>query len=425
MYRPLGKKFFLILIIFLMMISGCSSIMDNLPVPPDMFVKLELNGPYDKEIPQEFIKQLKNTSLVSDWAIPYIFVSIGMHFDSSCDELRAIHFFDRAITEFRRRRDSTGEGTALNHKIVTLCKFGKIKDAFDAISDAEKNRPDAFVYHSYGHYYLMNGNYNKSLDYFRKSLQANEDFHNDFNLMILRRNSELECGMALILADCFPAMSPKIKLLDFDEAFSKEIRKNADESIVHLNQVVILNNEIRQTKIAKFIPENVFQVMESDAYNFLGLSSGIKGNIPESLNYLETARKLSVKANYLIGEIESIFFRNQLYLLGKNIPEGQKAARELNEIADKYQLPFYQIWAKFILFRYCLGDGDSSQAIRLLKDAIAVIESRRSELVIDTLKDTYMLNSQLLYDALIEILAAEGDYKGALAIAERANQEYS
>jgi len=68
---------------------------------------------------------------------------------------------------------------------------------------------------------------------------------------MLRRDSELECGIAVILADYFPAMSQKFSLLDFDEVLYKAIRKNVDEGIFHLNQVIILNNEIRKTKIGK------------------------------------------------------------------------------------------------------------------------------------------------------------------------------
>jgi tetratricopeptide (TPR) repeat protein len=203
-----------------------------------MFVKIELKGPYDKEMPEKFVNQLKGASFTSDWAIPYIFMSVGMHFESAGDEIRAVHFFDRAITECRRRYDTTGEGTALSRKIFVLYEFGKIQDAYNTIAEAEKNWPkaplNAFVYHNYGHYYLMNGDYNKALDYFRKSFQSNADFRNDFNLLMLRRDSELEYGIAVILADYFPAMSKKFSLLDFDEALYKTIRKNVDEGISHL-----------------------------------------------------------------------------------------------------------------------------------------------------------------------------------------------
>ncbi len=420
------NKLVLILTIGLLIgIYGCGGMMGKTTLaPPDMLVKIKLQGPYDHEIPENFINQLKGASLVSDWAIPYLFVSVGMHFESSGDEMRAIHFFDRAILEFRRRKDTTGEGTALSRKIFALYEFGKIQDAYNTIKEAEKNWPNAplnaFVYHNYGHYYLMNGDYNKALDYFGKSFQSNKNFRNDYNLLMLRRDSELEYGIAIILADYYPALSKKYSLLDFDDALYNVIRQNVDEGIAHLQQVVILNKEIRKTRIGKFTPENVFQVMEANVYNFLGLSYGIKGQLSAALKHLETSLQLARKANFRIGEIDSIFFRNQIYLLEKNITEGQKAARELNEIADKYHLPFYQIWAKFILSRYYLGFGDSPRAIGLLKDAITIMEQQRSGLIIDALKETYMFNRQVLYESLIELLAKDGDYKGAFEAAERA-----
>ncbi|PKN77361.1 MAG: hypothetical protein CVU52_00825 [Deltaproteobacteria bacterium HGW-Deltaproteobacteria-10] len=425
MYRIILPRFVLILAIFFLSgIYGCGGMMENLMAPPDFMVKIELKGPYDHEIPENFIKQLKGASLASDWAIPFIFINIGMHFESSGDEVRAIHFFDRAITEFRLRKNAAGEGTALNRKIFVLYAFGKMQDAYAAIKEAEKTWPNAplnaFVYHNYGHYYLMNGDYQKALDYFRKSFQSNENFRSDFNLLMLRRDSELEYGIAVILADYFPAMSKKFSLLDFDEALYKAIRKNVDEGISHLQQVIILNKEIKKTRIGKFTPENIFQIMESNVYNFLGLSYGIKGQLPQALKHLETSVQLARTANFRIGEVDNIFFHNQIFLLEKNITEGQKAALKLNEIADKYNLPFYQIWAKFILSRYYLGFGDTPQAISLLKDALSIMEKQRSDLVIDTLKETYMFHRQGLYEALIELLAKEGDYKGAFEIAERA-----
>jgi CHAT domain-containing protein len=422
------KKIILVFFILILLgISGCSSVMQSMSTPPSALVKIELKGPYDGDIPEKFILQLKNASFKSEWAIPYVFISVGKHFESSGDEIRALHFFDRAIAEFRKLEDTTGEGTALNRKVSALYEFGKRQDAFNAIREAERNWShaplNAFIYHNYGHYYLMNGDSRKALDYFRKSFQFNADFRDDFNLLMLRRDSELEYGIAVILADYYSAASGKFALLDFDAALYSAIRQNVDEGIDHLKQVILLNKEIRKTKIGKFTPESAFQLMESNVYNFLGLSYGIKGRFPEALKYLETSAQLAQKANFRIGEVESIFFRNHVYLLGKKIAEGQKAARELNEIADRYHLPFYQIWAKFILSRYSVGFGDSLRAINLLRDAIAIMEKQRSELIIDTLKETYMFNRQLLYEDLIELLAKEGDYKGAFETAERAKSK--
>ncbi len=420
----LRKSALIVTLLFLIGISGCGGMMENMPSPPDMLVKIELKGPYDADMPEKFIAQLKGASIASEWAIPYIFISIGMHYESLGDEIRTIHFFDRAITEFRKLKNLTGEGSATNRKIFALYEFGKMQEAFNAIKEAEKNWPsaplNAFVFHNYGHYYLMNGDNHKAIEYFRKSFNANQNYHADFNLLMLRRDSELECGIATVLADFIPAMTKKYNLLDLDEAFYQAARKNVDEGISHLSQVIVLNNEIRKTKIGKFTPEIVFQIMESNVYNFLGLSYGIKGLFPDALKNLDTSVQLAKRADFRVGEVDSLFFRSLVYLLQKNITEGKKVTLQLNEITDKYNLPFYQISAKFILSRYYLGFGDTPKAIGMLKEAIAIMEKQRSELVIDVLKETYMFNRQMLYDALIELLAKEGDYKGAFETAERA-----
>ncbi|HCX90691.1 MAG TPA: hypothetical protein DHT43_09315 [Deltaproteobacteria bacterium] len=92
----------------------------------------------------------------------------------------------------------------------------------------------------------------------------------------------------------------------------------------------------------------------------------------------------------------------------------------MNEMGDKYHLPFYQIWAKYILSRYFLGFGNSQKAIEVLKEAAAIIEQQRSTLIIDKLKETYLFNRQVIYESLIYILSREGDFKGAMEMAERA-----
>ena len=418
------KNISIFLIFFLLGIFGCGGVRGYLPAPPDLITRIEIKDIYDGDIPKKLVKQLKWASITSDWAIPYIFMNVALHFESVGDELRAVHFFDRAIIEVRKRKDAYGEGTITNQKVLALCNFGKMQNAYNIIKEAEKNWSNAplnaFVFQSYGHYYLMSGDYGKALKYFRQSFDSNRSFHDNFNLLMLRRDSEMEYGMAVILADYIPAISPKLSLLDFDEAFYKEIRKNVDEGISHLNQVMILNKEIRKTKINRFIPDIVFQTFESNVYNFLGLAYGIKGQFPEAINNFNTSAKLSGKIYFPIGEINSMFFRNQVQLLGKNITEGQKTARQLNELADQYHLPFYQIWAKLILSRYYSKYGNTSQAIDLLKNAITVMETQHAELAIDMFKENVLFNRQEIYEELIELLIEEGDNNGALETAESA-----
>jgi uncharacterized protein YceK len=89
-YSSINKITTIILISVLFGISGCGSILGNIPAPPKLMVNIELKDTYDKDIPTKFVKQLKCASLISDWATPYIFINVGQHFESAGDEQRLI-----------------------------------------------------------------------------------------------------------------------------------------------------------------------------------------------------------------------------------------------------------------------------------------------------------------------------------------------
>lgn len=422
--RFLKTRRIISLSVWIFFASGCAGIIDYLPAPPELMVEIKLDGPYDKEIPEKYSDQLKRASIAADWAVPYIFMIIGVHFESVGDADRSLHFFDRSIEEFRNRKDLYGEGSATNRKVFVLNEFGRNQQAFDLIKEREnawKRLPmSAFVSHNYGHYFLMNGDYEKASEFFRKALDANLNYRDDFNFMMLRRDTELGLGISIILADYVPQMSKKYSLLEVDQVMMDSVRKNIDEGITHLYQVLALNKHIKRTKIGRFTPEFIFQIMESNIYNFLGLASGIKAKWQESYKHLAMSSEISRNAGYRIGETDSLFFLNQMYLLEKNVTEGQKAAERFNVMADRYHFPFYQVWAKYILSRYYIDFGNTVKAINILKEAVAIIEGQRSTLVMDILKETYLYNRQVVYESLVELLAREGDYKGALEMAERA-----
>ncbi len=426
-YSVKNKIISTFLILFLIGISGCGSILGNIPAPPNLIVSIELKDTYDKDIPAKFVKQLKWASLISDWAIPYIFINVGQHFESAGDEQRAFYFYDRAIVEVQKRKDAYGEGTAASRKILAFYKFGKGQDAYNAIKEMERQWTKAplnsFVFQNYGHYCLINGDYERAMEYFRQSFESNQNYQDNFNLLMMRRDSELEYGIAVILADYYKVMSRKLNLNVFDEAQYKLIVKNIDEGISHLNKVIALDKEVKKTKIDRFTSNTVFQIIESKAYIFLALAYGIKGQYTEAIRKIDTSGKLAEKAGFKVGEINNILFRSQLYLLDKNISAAEKSAIQLNEIADKYHLSFYRIWAKFIQSICYQELGNAAKAIILLKDVIVLMEKQQEELVIEILKDTYIYNPRLFYEALMEQLAKEGDHKGALETAERAKTQ--
>lgn len=404
--------------------GGCAGVAKVMPAPPSFLVKIELNGPYDRDIPPNLAKQLKGASLAADWGIPYLFMSVALHFESAGDEVRTLHFLDRAISEFQARKNAEGEGSAVNRKVFALYEFGRVREAYDFIRQKEnewKTAPlSAFVAHNFGHYHLMNGDYEKALSFFTQSLAVNASGRENFDLLMLRRDSELESGIATILAGYVPRMSRQYSLLELDQAALDSMRVRLDEGVAHLNRVAPLNAALAKTKPGAFTPAEVLRIMEVNTANFLGLAAAIKGEWEKAFAHLAASSRVAQEDGYRVGEIDSLFFLNQVYLLKKDITEGMKAAKRLNELADRYRLPFYQIWAKFILSRYYSGFGDAPGAVAVLKEAAAVIEKQRATIVIDQLKETYFFNRQVVFEALVETLAREGDFSSALDFAQRA-----
>jgi CHAT domain-containing protein len=408
----------------LMGLGGCANMMETMPTPPAFSVSVKLNGPYDADIPTREANQIKSASLMLDWAVPYIFIRVASHFESVGDEGRSIHFFNRAIDEFRKRNNLLGEGSAVSRKISALIRFGNLQTAcltLKELGEKSSNAPfKAFVFYNYGYYHLKNGDYAEAREYFAQALAANLNYSADPDLMALKRDTELMYGVTLILADYFPAVSSRLGLADFDEEFYRDIRRNISEGLSHLEQVPALNNNIVNTKIHLYFPEIVPSSMECDVHNLLGLAYGIAGKTPDAVKNLETAGNLARKTDYHLGEADSIFFLNQVYLLNKNRSEGIQAVRVLAEIADRYQLASYSIWANMILAHYNKGVGDIDRTMDAMNKALRLMEENISWLSHDAdFRGIGLFQRQAIYEALLDLCAGKSDEKGAFKTAER------
>jgi CHAT domain-containing protein len=122
-----------------------------------------------------------------------------------------------------------------------------------------------------------------------------------------------------------------------------------------------------------------------------------------------------------LGEADSIFFLNQIYLLDKNRLEGIKAAQDLAGIADQYQLVSYSIWAKMIIAHQYKGSGDIDQTIASMNEALTLMEKNFTWLSDNAdFRGIAFFKRQALYEALLDLQAGKGDERAAFKTAERA-----
>lgn len=403
---------------------GCVNMMEAIPTPPAFLAPVQLNGPYDADIPTRETNQIKRASLVQNGAVPYIFISVGAHFESEGDSVRSIHFFNRAIEEFRKRNNAFGEGTAFSRKIAALERYGHVETAGLCIRDMEKKWPgaplNAFIFYNYGYHYLQKGDYSEARKYFGQALAANSNSSDNPDLLALRRDTELGYGKALVLAEYFPKVAGLLFLMDFDETFYQDIRRNISEGLSHLQQVEVLNNDILKTNVIQYFPEITPLFIECDVRNFMGLAYGIQGQFSEGVKNLEAAIRIAQKNGYRLSEVDSLFFLNQLYLLEHDVRKGKKTALDLETMADKYQLSSYAIWARVMLAHHARRIGDIDQAINSLNEALTLMERNALWLLnVADFRGIAFFKRQDLYEALLELQAGKTDERGAFETAER------
>ncbi len=426
MLHSFSRRVRLLLLISMMGLGGCASLMEVVPAPPGFLVTVQLDGPYDADIPPMQANQIKNAGRMSDWAVPYIFLRVATDFESVGDEERSLHFFDRAIHEFRRRNNLSGEGTALSRKISALIHFGRFQTAYLVTEELAKKWTSppfsAFVFYNYAYCHQKKGDYVKAREYFRQALAAGEDQSDDPDLMALRRDTELGYGMNLILADYLSAVSGRLCRLDFDDDFYQQIRRNMPDAMFHWDQVSALNAKIQKTKVRRFFPEIIPSLMACDVLNYRGLSFGIDGKAPEAFKNLETSARIARKAGYRLGEADNIFFLSHVYLLDKNRrSEGLQAVKALAEMAGRYQLVSYSIWAEMILAHYDKAAGETARAVKAMDKALELMEKNVSWFSREAdARGIGFFNGQVIYETLLEMHVSGGRKQEAFQTAERA-----
>jgi len=411
-----------ILICLIMVIPGCMKAVAPKPVPPPaesvLPLHVEWESPYDSEIPVEYLNRLRRIPVADDEAAPLTLLTVADHFAVRGEEDKALHFLDRAAAGFALGKYRSGEATAWSRKVILLFNFNREKEALALIREAgEKWRLQpltAFPAYLEGHRALLQGDFPRALSLLNRSLQDNAAFPEDPYLRMLRRDTELDAGIAGILSDRLPRLLA-IYGVKVAPATWKE---TAGET--HLRNVLALNHALRQTKLGRLLPAADFGKSEADAYNFLGLDAWMKGNRAEALRHLAAAGEWSRTAGFPAAEIRGLLFQGELGLQWEDGTEGRQAAELLMERADRYRTSRYRVWARLILARHEVREGRNREAIGLLREAAFIIEAERSGLKAEMLDEVCRRQRRAVYESLVELLAGEGMVREALTAAEKA-----
>ena len=414
-YRPWHA----ILICLVLGLSGCMKAVEKVAVLPAEPVRIELNGPYDPDIPQVYRDRLLSVD-AADRIIPQIFLIVAGRFAQEGDEGKALHFLDRATALFAGRNESSGEALTFCRKVLLLMDAGREREALDLLREgAEKwTAPPLRAFPAYvdGRMALLRGDFTHAREFLQRSLQDNKNFLADVNLLQLKRDTELAAGVAAVLSDHLPRLAAAYGL----PGTAGRERSAAGEGRAHLREALAMNRELRQTRIGPFMPTSAVQRSDAEAYAFLGLDMGMQGSGEEALRHLLYAAELSRRAGFREGEIWSLLFLGELGAAREKRGDGLRAAEMVRERADQYHAATYRIWVRLLLARYYREAGRIAEALTALQEADAILSIRRSGPSAEMFAQICLHQRRLVYEMLVALLAEEGRAGEALKAAEKA-----
>jgi tetratricopeptide (TPR) repeat protein len=416
----------MIIACLVLLLSGCVKAIEKVstPLPPsppphEQRVKIELDGPYDNEIPEGYQVILKDIE-AADWRIPQIFVAVADHFGVEGDEAKAIHFLDRATEVFVARQEASGEAMVFCRKMLLLMRSGRENEAIALLRAGEQkwetSQLQIFLSYIHGRRALFYGDFGRAREHLINSLKGNTNFLTDVYQLQLRRDSELAIGMATVLSDHLPLLLTTYRL---QERPISETSLNSKSSN-HIREALALNQELRQSTVGPLIPAIDFQKVEADAYLFLGFEEGMGGNESESIRLLSDAAELSKTANFRESQLWSLLLLGEFALNREEHAYGHGAVEMALKLADALQAASYRIWARLLLARYFKGEGRVREAIEVLREADEILTMQRSGPQVEMFGELCRFQRRLVYEYLVELMAAEGMAGEALTAAEKA-----
>lgn len=404
----------------LLAVCGCASLVPRIPPPPDAIATIVLDGPYDAYIPEVYVKQLKTASLLADSAVPYLWIGVGGYFEVRGDEIRSIHFYERAIELSQKKSDVRGEAAAVAARVAALCRFGRFPEAYEAILSAQRTFSEEFFkpfsLYQYGLYYWYQGDARQAGLFFQQALNEALSRPRDDHLLILQRDARFYLEMVHLGQTVFSSWMRKMPVLR-----DSGILSAADLSarIAGFQEVRTLSDAILETVVGNWISAEATDIILIRVLNLLGFCHGLRGDHEASRADLDLGLADAVLADSPAAKLESAFLRAFLSLADQDRPEALQDAQAFYRLTASVPHSAYRIWAEVILSRHAAWQGNDRAAVSHLTSAVEQLDQAGS-IYRDGYFKTTFVDPEALVNTLVEEASRVGDIQAAWVAAERA-----
>lgn len=406
--------------VLLLVICGCASLVPRVPSPPDALSTIVFDGPYDPDIPDVYIKQLKTASLLADSAVPYLWIGVGGYFEVRGDEIRSMHFYERAIDAMRQAQDVRGEVSAVTRRAAALCRFGRFPEAQAAIIAAQRMFADdlikPFLLYLNGCYAWHQGEVRQAGRFFEQALKETDGRPQDDHLLVLVRDIRFHLEMTRLGETFF---FPWMKDVMLSKGVWRPASADVDACIRGFQEVLSAGNAVSKTLVGNWIAHEASDVISIRVHNHLGFCQALRGEFHEARVSFDRGLTEAVQTGSLLGELENRFFRALVSSENSDPHEAEKAGAAFRRLVEAYPHEAYSVWVELLAARQAVLQNSDAAALSHLAAAMEDLEASGSMCREDYLK-TYFIHAAFVYDAFVEAAFRAGDIRAAWEVADRA-----
>jgi len=412
-------------------LKSAVEILDQLELAPkhalalsDLGIVLENATEYDQALDIFQSAAFISESIGKDQLLAKQHTNLGRIFD-----LRLNRFY-KAIQEYQKalliyQEEENPEAAAQAYLDIGRCyrllgnfneAEARYKMAFEKSSDMEMQ---AKIIIEQANNAWFQANYEKAFRLQRKAYKISKEFQLPLLEVIALNTSGLTFWT-------LGKHQKALKELNTALSIARKIKGREDEVASTLNNIGIIYREMGNYPRALGVFHEALDIDEqlksewAISYDLRNMAQTYikSGKVEKAIPLLKTAIEKAASIGNRINEAKAILgLANAHELLGKN-GEAENFFQKALTLSRSMGMKEVEWRALYGLSKLVLH-VDREKAENLLRQSVEIIETMRSDIKIEQLKDSFIENKLSVYETLVMLLADKGDITGAFEMAER------
>lgn len=336
---------------------------------------------------------------------------LGFLLNSSGKIEEALAYYQRALPIAQPAGDLRLSSDILNGMGAAYAALGQSKEALDcydrALKDARqsKNRgAEAAILTGLGALHRRRGEPQKALTTLLKALEINQESKDTVGETRVRNHLGpvyLDLGQ------------PERALAEYTETL--QVLRSSEgngiwiaNTLINIGQVDLAQGQFQEAldrcEEALKVSHEAGGARDAMALHYIGVARSRLNQVPEAVQSLDAALALRRQSDDRPGQASTLLELGKAWRKQGDLQRAGALMQEALQIANEVGSSFLQAQSRFGLARLARETGNLQEALSQIEQAIAILESMRSDLSDDRLRSSFFSSKRSFYDFWVDLL---------------------